>query len=204
MKSSRIIPWDKASGIPSPFATFVSNFHPLSLEAVAYINAHTYSVQVKKGEYLLKAGEISNQLYLIIKGVVRAYVRDGSKEITTWINAENEVVASIRGFNFQLPSQENIQVIEDSLLIASEYSTLQYMYEAFPEMNIVGRKLLEQYYCDAEERAFISRIPNASKRYRHFLETRGSMANRIPLKYIASYLGITMETLSRIRGRKEG
>ena len=69
-------------------------------------------------------------------------------------------------------------------------------------MNIVGRKLLEQYYSEAEERAYISRIPNAGKRYRHFLDTKASLANRIPLKYIASYLGMTIETLSRIRSAR--
>src|SRR6185295_14628152 len=111
-------------------------------------------------------------------------------------------VSSIRGLSLQEPSLENIQTIEECDLVVADTAALQYLYENFVEMNVVGRKLLEQYYKDAEERAFICRIPNASKRYRHFVETKGDMANRIPLKYIASYLGMTIETMSRIRSKK--
>ncbi len=201
MKYSHGNTWER-TGMESPFATFVKQIYPLSNQAIDHINRNTYLVNVKKGSYLLKSGDISRQLFLIMKGVVRAYMKEGSREITTWINAENEVIASIRGFNFQLPSKENIQALEDCIMVGADYDTLQHMYTTFPEMNIVGRKILEQYYCDAEERAYICRIPNASRRYNYFLETKGSLANRIPLKYIASYLGITMETLSRIRGKK--
>jgi CRP-like cAMP-binding protein len=112
------------------------------------------------------------------------------------------MVSSIRGLSLQEPSLENIQAIEHCDLIVATYESLQYLYDHYIEVNIVGRKLLEQYYRDAEERAFISRIPNAAKRYRHFLETKSNLSNRIPLKYIASYLGMTIETLSRIRSRK--
>jgi CRP-like cAMP-binding protein len=102
----------------------------------------------------------------------------------------------------QQPSLENIQAIEQCELIVAHYDALQYLYKHYIEVNIVGRKLLEKYYSDAEERAFISRIPNAGKRYRHFVETKSNLANRIPLKYIASFLGMTIETMSRIRGKK--
>jgi hypothetical protein len=68
-------------------------------------------------------------------------------------------------------------------------------------MNVVGRKLLEEYYAASEERVYICRIPDARSRYQHFMETRQELVNRIPLKYIASYLGITLETLSRLRAK---
>ncbi len=201
MKKSTQISWEKA-GLESPLATLVKYLYPINDAVVDYINKHTFSMNIEKGQFLVKTGEICRHLYLIRKGVIRAYIKDGTKEITTWITAENEIVTSIRGFNLQEASLENIQAIEDCSLVCAEYETLQYMYEYFPEMNIVARKILEQYYGDAEERAFISRIPNAGKRYRHFIETKGDLANRIPLKYIASYLGMTLETLSRIRGKK--
>ena len=193
--------WEKEGG-QSPLATFVNYIHPVSEEAIRYINLHSFPLRAERGSYLLKAGEVAKHLYFIRKGAMRGYVKDGSKEITTWITAENEMVSSIRGFTLQEPSLENIQVIEHCDLVASTYEALQYLYEHHIEVNIVGRKLLERYYSDAEERAFISRIPNAAKRYRHFLETKSNLSNRIPLKYIASYLGMTIETLSRIRSAK--
>jgi CRP-like cAMP-binding protein len=186
----------------SPLAAFVKYIYPVSPAALSYINEHTFSKKVERNTYLVKAGELCEYLYFIRKGVVRGFVKDGPKEITTWITAENEIVSSIRGFDQQQSATEYIQAIEDCELIGAHYNTLQYLYEHHMEMNIVGRKLLEQYYRDAEERAFICRIPNASKRYRHFLDTKGALANRIPLKYVASYLGMTIETLSRIRSKK--
>jgi CRP-like cAMP-binding protein len=201
MKKNTLISWEKA-GMESPLATFVKFIYPINDDIVDYINKNTFSLNISKGHFLLKTGEVCRHLYLIRKGVIRAFIKDGSKEITTWITSENEIVTSIRGFNQQLPSLENMQSIEDCSLVCAQYETLQYLYDHYPEMNIVARKILEQYYGDAEERAFISRIPNASKRYKHFIETKGDLANRIPLKYIASYLGMTLETLSRIRGKK--
>jgi CRP-like cAMP-binding protein len=193
--------WEKETG-QSPLAAFVNFVHPVSEAATRYINQHSYSLQVDRGSYLLKAGEICKHIYFIRKGVIRGYVKDGTKEVTTWITAENEMVTSIRGLSLLEPSLENIQAIEHCDLMVATYDSLHYLYENYVEVNIVGRKLLEQYYRDAEERAFISRIPNAAKRYYHFLETKSALANRIPLKYIASYLGMTIETLSRIRSAK--
>lgn len=193
--------WESEGGL-SPLAAFVNFIHPVSEEVTRYINQHSFSLPAERGDYLLKAGEICNHLYFIRKGAIRGYIKEGSKEITTWITAENEMVTSIRGLSLQQPSLENIQAIEHCDLVAAPFDALQYLYEHHIEMNIVGRKILEQYYRDAEERAFISRIPNAARRYQHFLETKSNLANRIPLKYIASYLGITIETLSRIRSKK--
>ena len=128
-------------------------------------------------------------------------LKEGSKEITTWITAENEIIASIRGISQQLPSIENIQAIEDCELIGGSFEQLEFLYENYPEMNIVSRKLLTQYYADAEERAYISRLTKANSRYKHFISTKGQLVNRIPLRYIASYLGMTLETLSRTRSK---
>jgi CRP-like cAMP-binding protein len=193
--------WAKEGG-QSPLATFVNHVHPVSDEATKFINQHSFPQQVERGSYLLKAGEIAKHIYFIRKGAIRGFMKEGTKEVTTWITAENEMVTSIRGFSLQEPSLENLQAIERCDLVVATYESLQYLYNTFVEVNIVGRKLLERYYRDAEERAYISRIPNAAKRYRHFLETKSDLSNRIPLKYIASYLGMTIETLSRIRSKK--
>ncbi|MDP4263960.1 MAG: Crp/Fnr family transcriptional regulator [Bacteroidota bacterium] len=194
--------WENEGGL-SPLAAFVNHIHPVSDEVIAYINQHSYPLHVERGDYLLKAGETCGHLYFIRKGAIRGYVKEDSKEVTTWITAENEMVTSIRGLSSQEPSLENIQAIEHCDLVVAPFEALQYLYEHHVEVNIVGRKLLEKYYRDAEERAFISRIPNAGKRYCHFLNTKPNLANRIPLKYIASYLGMTIETLSRIRSARQ-
>jgi CRP-like cAMP-binding protein len=184
-----------ASGV----ITVLRSFHPFSNQVAEYLQQHTFSCSFGKGKLLLKAGNISSYVYFIKKGMVRGFVKEDNKEITTWITAENEMVTSITSFDLQTPALENMQAIEDCDLIGMSFDDLQNLYITFPEFNIVGRKLLEHYYRDAEGRAFISRLTNAESKYTHFLTMHSHLANRAPLKYIASYLGIAEETLSRVR-----
>ena len=80
-------------------------------------------------------------------------------------------------------------------------SDVERLYQKFPELNIVVRKILMRYYRDAEYRAVLARIPGADKKYEFFLAHYPQLVNRIPLKVIASFLGLRYETLSRIRSR---
>jgi len=174
-------------------------FYPLSEGIKDYFRKHSYSCSFRKGKLLLKAGEICEHIYFIKKGAVRGFIKEGTRDITTWITAENEVVSSISSLDAREPAQENMQAIENCELLALTYADFQDLYIKFPEFNIVARKLLQKYYKDAEGRAFIARVTSAEKKYQLFLIRYGHLGNRIPLKYIASFLGITLETLSRVR-----
>ena len=184
--------------ISSVIAT-LDYFYPLSDGIKNYLRKHTYACSFRKGKLLLKAGEICEYIYFVQKGAVRGFIKEGKKDITTWITAENEVVSSISALDARAPALENMQAIENCELIALTYNDFQDLYIKFPEFNIVARKVLQKYYQDAEGRAFIARLTNAEKKYRLFITMYGHLANRIPLKYIASFLGITLETLSRVR-----
>lgn len=176
-------------------------FYPLSEGIKDYLRKHTFLCSFRKGKLLLKAGHLCNYIYFIKKGAVRGFIKEGTKDITTWITAENEVVSSISALDERAPAMENMQAIEDSELLTLTWSDFQNLYIKFPEFNIVARKVLQKYYQDAEGRAFIARLTRAENKYRLFVTRYGHLANRIPLKYIASFLGITLETLSRVRKR---
>jgi CRP-like cAMP-binding protein len=184
-----------------PLINYINQIYPLRPEIVRFMLDRTYFKKVPKGKYLLKPGEICGHYYYIHKGVLRSYMKFGTKEITIWINPENEITTAIRSISNNKPADEFIQAIEDAELVVIPFGAMQEIYERFPEMNMVGRKLLEEYYAASEERVYICRIPDARSRYQHFMETRQELVNRIPLKYIASYLGITLETLSRLRAK---
>lgn len=186
----------------SPLAVFFNSVYPLSPDAVAYIEDNTSLLKLGKGKLLVKPGYNSDKLFWVLKGVVRGYITEEGKEITTWINEENEIVGSIRNLGLDISSDEYLQVLEDTELVVIPRAVIEHLYAHFPEANIIGRLLLEENYRGAEERAYISRIPSSEKRYRRFEQTRGALLNRIPLKYIASYLNMTLETMSRIRSKK--
>jgi CRP-like cAMP-binding protein len=174
-------------------------FHPLTKGIEEFLEKNTYPYSFAKGKLLLKAGQLCENIYFIKKGAVRGFIKEGQKDITTWITAENELVTSISSLDKRQPALENMQAIEDCDMLALSYANLQILYDKFPEFNIVIRKLLQQYYQDAEKRAFIARLTNAESKYRYFILNHSNLVNRIPLKYVASFLGITLETLSRVR-----
>lgn len=177
----------------------LNHFHPISNEAAVFLKKHVHPCSFRRGKLLLKAGDICGHVYFIKKGVVRGYIREGVRDITTWITAEGEMVTSISALDKQEPSKENMQALEDCEMLSISFTDLQSLYERYNECNITVRKLLQQYYMDAEGRAFIARLTNAENKYKLFLERYEHLANRVPLKYIASFLGITLETLSRVR-----
>ncbi|HRP56274.1 Crp/Fnr family transcriptional regulator [Agriterribacter sp.] len=176
--------------------------YPLGNKAEKYILQNSFRRKISRGKYLLKPGEFCSHYYYIHEGVLRAFIKEDNKEITTWINPENEITTSIRSMTRSEPSLEYIQALENSELYVMSFESLQKMYTLFPVMNIVIRMLLTEYYAASEERSYICRLPSAEKRYDHFNASRPELVNRIPLKYIASYLGMSEETLSRLRSRK--
>jgi CRP-like cAMP-binding protein len=194
--------WVSKNTIPeSPFTLFVKNIYPVSTDAQAFLNQKSYPGHLNKGELLVSTGSICSHIYLIRKGILRSFIKEGTKEITTWISSEQELATCITSFGLLQPARENIQALEDCELTALSLEDLQYLYDHFPEANVIGRKILEKYYRDAEERAFIARLMEATSKYKHFIATKSDLLNRVPLKFIASYLGMTLETLSRIRSK---
>ncbi len=181
---------------------FMLSLYPISKELQDYLRENAYFLKVKKNKIILKTGDVCSNYYFLLKGIMRAYIEYDGKEVTIWINPENEIITSVKSMKAQVPVVESIQALEDCEVMVMSYDTVRYMYENFLEMNVVGRIILEDYYSDSEERSIISRIPSAEKKYEHFLNTRPELLNRLPLKYVASYLGITEETLSRLRRKK--
>ncbi|RZL49582.1 MAG: Crp/Fnr family transcriptional regulator [Pedobacter sp.] len=157
-------------------------------------------VHVKKKTRLLNAGEISNTIYFINKGAARVYYlnKDGT-EITSWFLFENELLISVYSFFTGLPGFEYLETLEDCTFVALKREKLNKLYEKYLEMNFIGRKLTEYYYIRNEKQANELRMLTAKQRYQELLITNPKLLNRVSLGHIASYLGISQETLSRIR-----
>ncbi|GAA4335389.1 Crp/Fnr family transcriptional regulator [Flaviaesturariibacter amylovorans] len=174
-------------------------FHKTGKGVRQFLSGHLYAGSLRRGDFLLTSGTRCTHIYVIKSGVLRGFIREGEKDITTWITVENEIVAAISSFILQVPTIENIQALEDCELLAISHEDLEALYLSVPTFNIVGRKITELYYTLAENRSFITRMQKAENKYDLFLRHYGHLANRIPQKYIASFLGIATETLSRVR-----
>lgn len=158
--------------------------------------------EYKSGEIILSQGDTNKHLYFLEKGLVRAFYYKDEKELTSWIFPENTLFISVYSFLTQTPSFETIEAIEDSKIYFISYSKLQELYNQYLDLNVVGRKLTEMYYIQMAERATNLRMVDSKTRYENFIENYPNLINRIPLGYVASYLGMSQETLSRIRKLK--
>ncbi|RBQ05484.1 Crp/Fnr family transcriptional regulator [Pedobacter miscanthi] len=183
----------------SPLITVFKSYHPLSPEIENIINTYTFPVRFGKNKHIASPLKQNRYIYLILEGAVHGYLKMGNKKITTWIVAENELAGTIRNLWENETSDEYIETIDPVFAIAIPHEMSKLLYENFPIANYVGRKMTEIYFQGATERAYICRLPTALKRYKRFLVSYPHLINRVPLKYVASFIGMRLETLSRIR-----
>lgn len=160
-------------------------------------------VHCPRKHWLYRAGEVCDKLYFIESGVLREYFLDNNaEEITNWIGSENTLATSMYSFITRSPTQMYMQALEDASLVAIHYTDLQHLYEQFHAIERLGRLLTERYFIETEEAKRSLQYLNATQRYEQFLQLYPKLSQRVPLGYIASYLGISLETLSRIRAKK--
>ncbi len=171
----------------------------LRLELISRIS----ELKVKKGEILVSESKVCDRLFFIKKGFLRGFHYQNGKEITSWFGFENDFATATYSFVSQKMGYENVEVIENSILYFISYKDLNYIYRNYPEFNYIGRLLTEKYYLDLMERTLCLQFQTAKQRYEQLVETHPYILKRASLGHIASYLGVSQETLSRIRARKK-
>jgi len=185
--------------------TYFRNLTPLSEGFVSEIEKGALFLEVKKNKYILSPLEYNSNVFFIAKGLARGFVKFQDKELTTWISLGSEFIGAIQNpyDNLTSPSIEYIQALEDAQLVAIPQTLIYHLYEVYPETNVIGRKILNMQHHQASERAILARLPTAENRYERFMETHAHVFAKVPLRCIASYLGMRLETLSRIRNRAD-
>ncbi|MBK8805721.1 MAG: Crp/Fnr family transcriptional regulator [Bacteroidales bacterium] len=177
----------------------LNKFTPISEHLKTVLSQNVTKKEFPKGHVLLQKDSVCKSLYLVEQGFLRGfYFQDGSDK-TLWFASENDIATSMYSFISQKPSLEIIEVVEKSILYSIDYEQLQHLYETYPELNLIGRLLTEKYYIEMEERVSSLQFQTAEERYRNIIENKPSLLQKASLGQIASYLGITQETLSRIR-----
>ncbi|MES2761494.1 MAG: Crp/Fnr family transcriptional regulator [Bacteroidota bacterium] len=181
------------------FTEYISSVISISKLLEKEITTISKKITVSKGHNLISIDDRCNNLYFIEKGLIRGYYFVDGKEITNWFAQESEFATCFYAFIASKPSFEIIQTIEECELIELNYSALQDLYKRFPETERIGRMITENYYIKLEERILNLQFKTAKERYQKLVSSRPSLLQRASLGQVASYLGITQETLSRIR-----
>jgi CRP-like cAMP-binding protein len=157
--------------------------------------------QVPKKFKLAEEGKIARELFYIVKGLARLYYTRNGEEITGYIFKENLFASSYESFLRQVPSIQTLETIEDCDLLVINYTDLQKLYAELPKMQILAGKVAEQRFINGQQILASFILDSPEERYRKFEAEHGELLLRVPHHIIASYLGISPVSMSRIRKR---
>lgn len=156
-------------------------------------------IEVPKKHILLRDGQTADYLYVVLSGLLRSYYIKEDAEICSRFMKENHIVVSVNSFYARQPGYEFIESMEESVLARIHYTRLQQLYKDHDEFNYTARVLTEMYFTLSEQRLYLLRKQKAEERWLFFVDKYADLINRVPLQYIATFLGMNLETLSRIR-----
>lgn len=179
--------------------TILDQIFPLPERSKSVLKNLISEIKFPKDSIIIKAEKVEKTIYFIKKGIVRAFVPQENQDVTFWFGKEGDVVLPMKSYVGNDNNYENIQLLEDSVMYQLEISELRELFETDIYIANWGRKLAEKELVKTEE-LFISRqFRTASQRYLELLSEQPEILQRVQLGYIASFLGITQVSLSRIR-----
>lgn len=153
----------------------------------------------KKNQHLVEAGDATNNMFIITKGLTRSYYIDlEGKEFNKIFLAEYEIASAYVESLKNIPSRLYIQALENTEALVIRFEEIQNLYKRHECWNQVGRKIAENFFILKEQREYEFLLLDAKERYLNFLKDYGQIKDRIPQYHIAAYLGITPVSLSRI------
>ena len=179
---------------------FLNGIYPMPPALIDHLSNILKIKTLKRKEYLLHAGTVCRHVYFVNEGLLRCFHLKDGKEVCKWFMKERDVVFAVRSFLTQQPSSESIQALEDCTLLYISYKQLQDIYHNFPTFNFQRAILTEMYYILSEERNDILLHPNYVERYKFLSENYPELISRVPTIYLASYLGVSLRTINRLKG----
>jgi CRP-like cAMP-binding protein len=181
------------------FIQYITSLVKLNSEELAHIESISNELSIKKNEELQPIGHTCKTIYFVKSGMLRiCYLKEGV-DITESFEPENSIVARAESLFAGIPSRKAIHAVEDTDLLAISAPKLYALFDTYPKIERLFRKLIEQQYVKTIHRIENLQFNSPEERYRSLVQEYPDIINRVPLKHIASYLGITQVSLSRIR-----
>ena len=186
-----------------PAIDFISKFTNINDEEKQAMSELIHASSHKKNELIYSQGRVPKSASFIVKGAVRSfYIDESGSERNTAFYFENEPLIPIHSFTLQTPVLVNAITLEPTELIWTSHEEFFGFLDRFPKYEKVLRNILSSYVSIQSEKMKIQRISSARGRYEMLSQIQPEIIRRVPLKYIASYLDMTLETLSRVRAGK--
>jgi CRP-like cAMP-binding protein len=181
--------------------SFIQSIVDFTDEEMEVVMSHFKLRSIPSGEYFVDEGLVCSEIGFITKGYVRTYYEINEQEVTTMVLTKHNIVTAHTSFTLKRPSMSYIQAITDCEMLVMSKESMEELYDRFPKWERLGRLITEQVYGYMESRVVDYLSLSPEERYRKMLENEPKVLKHVPLRYIASMLGITPETLSRIRNK---
>jgi CRP-like cAMP-binding protein len=179
--------------------TYFRRFIELSDEEFAAIALFFEIRHFEKKVKVVKLGEVDQYFNIIMKGLARKYMISRKKEITLQLSTEGHMIHSELSFNLQIPSDCIIETIEPTTFLSISYENIQLIYGRFPKTERLGRLIITEMFIKKDFRDFAQLNKTTRERFLEYLQDHPDMLQRVPQKYLASYLNIKPETFSRLK-----
>lgn len=187
--------------MPNPVINYFNQHLTLTPEEIAYLEKNIPFVNLEKRTLLLSEGEISSAFYFVLKGCIRMYYLVDGMEKTTFFYLSNSFVSSYESFTKKLPSKHYLKTSQDSTIAVFKEETIAEILQLFPRFEILARIAMEEELSVYQEMIASFITLNAEQRYLKLINKNPELLQIIPQYHLATYLGVSPETLSRIRTR---
>jgi len=177
----------------------LDNIYPLPESSKLNLKKYITEISHPKNFCLMEAEKIVPYIYFIKKGIVRAYASTAENDITFWFGSEGQTVISMKSYVEDKPGYESIELLEDCELYKLETENLRKLFKEDIHIANWGRKFAERELIKTEELIISRQFKTALERYKDLMRDKSDLLKRVQLGHIASYLGITQVSLSRIR-----
>ncbi|GAL87476.1 cAMP-binding protein [Sporocytophaga myxococcoides] len=182
--------------------TISENYSPLTDSCKSDIQNKTKILILENPDVIVKEGQYADKAYFLIKGCARAfYLKDG-KDVSDWFAFEGDFICSINSFFLNIPSPHAIETLEPSVLLELSREHIQSFSDQYHDFEKLLNKVVVKTMLQLQQRIASIQFETAHQKFENLLKITPDITNRVPLTHIASYLGITLETLSRIRNPK--
>jgi len=156
-------------------------------------------VKINKNEYFVDKGQISDSIAFIQSGYLRVSFNHDGDEITRDITSIHSFITALTSFITKKPSFEVVKTITDCELFLIKRENLNFLYDNYSVWQKLGRRIVEEMFVRSQQRIYSLITKTAEEKYKYILNEKPDMIKNVPLQYIASYLGITSQSLSRLR-----
>jgi CRP-like cAMP-binding protein len=155
--------------------------------------------EYRKNDYVFEQDQFCGDLFVIVKGSYRLFHKTAQKEHTTWLGYDSHIISSLHSILYNTPARESMHILEETVIGVIPYQELLNLSRQYASVDKLHRSIMSLFIMEMQENLFATRFMEAADRYHYFTQKQPEALQRIPLTYLASFLGITKESLSRIR-----